>query len=281
VRSRPESLQRIALPDGDVRYLRVGTGAPLVLLHPLRAQLDYFGGLLARIDTARFDVLAPDLPGSGESDAPDVDYTAGFLTDSVAQLLERWDLRQAILVGESIGASIALALAARRHPRVARVVALNPYDYGRRGGIRRSSPLADVLFSAMLWPVVGAVVSRTETRGLLRRVLEGGLHDPRALPPGLVDELRRCGSRAGHPRAFRSLVRNWRSWIAAREGYAAIDLPVTLAYGDEDWSLPAERGANAGAIPGVRTATLVDTGHFSCLERPAEVAGLIAEAASP
>jgi pimeloyl-ACP methyl ester carboxylesterase len=272
---------RVALPAGDVRYLRAGTGTQVVvLLHPLRAQLDYFGPLVACMDTTRFEVLAPDLPGHGESEASSVDLTADYLTDSVARLLERCDLSEAIVVGESIGASIALTLAARHDPRVAGVVALNPYDYGHRGGIRRSSPLADVLFSAMLWPVIGVIVAHTETRALLRRVLEGGLHDPGALPPDLLDELHRCGSLPGHPRAFRSLMRNWRTWIATREGYAAIDRPVTLVYGEEDWSRPAERAANARAIPGVRTATLERTGHFSCLERPHEIARLITDAAS-
>jgi pimeloyl-ACP methyl ester carboxylesterase len=36
-----------------------------------------------------------------------------------------------VYVGESIGASIGLILAARGHPRVLHVVAINPYDYGR------------------------------------------------------------------------------------------------------------------------------------------------------
>jgi len=62
------------------------------------------------------------------------------------------DLSSLIEYGASPRASIALALAAHHNPRVARVVAINPYDYGRWGGIRRSSSLAKVLFTAMLWP---------------------------------------------------------------------------------------------------------------------------------
>ena len=270
-----EGLRRSSLRDGEVRYLRVGSGTPVLLLHPLRTQLDYFRPLLEQLDTTRFEVIAVDLPGHGESSAPTVDYTADYFTAATEQFLEVCELRDVTVVGESIGASIALALAARDNPRVSRVVALNPYDYGTRGGIRRSSTLANILFTAMLWPGIGSIVARTETKGILRRVLQGGLHDPRALPDDLLDEIYRCGSRPGHPRAFRSLCLNWRSWIAARERYDGIELPVTVAYGNDDWSRPPEREANARAIPGARTATIADSGHFSCLDKPREVARLI------
>jgi pimeloyl-ACP methyl ester carboxylesterase len=274
-----DHLHRTTALRADIRYLRVGRGTPVVLLHTLRTQLDYFGPLLQHLDNGRVEVIAMDLPGHGESSAPPLEYTAGYFTDTVDALLEVWEVEDAVVVGESIGASIALALAARRNPRVAQVMAINPYDYGRRGGIRRSSALANVLFTAMLWPGIGPVVARTETKGILRRVLEGGLHDPTELPAELVEKLSRCGALPGHARAFRSLCLHWRSWIDARADYGAIDLPVTLVYGDDDWSRPAEREANVHAIPGVRTATLTSSGHFSCLEQPREVARLIDELA--
>jgi pimeloyl-ACP methyl ester carboxylesterase len=273
----PDRLHRATVKGADIRYLRVGHGTPIVLLHTLRTQLDYFDPLLQQLDIDRFEVIAIDLPGHGESSAPPVEYTAGYFTDAVAALLDVCDVQDAVVVGESIGGSMALTLAARHNPRVTRVVAINPYDYGRRGGIRRSSPLANVLFTAMLLPIVGPIVAHTETKAILRRVLQGGFYHPPALPTELVEKLARCGALPGHARAFRSLCLEWRSWIDARAAYGAIDLPVTLVYGDDDWSRPAEREANAHAIPGVRTATLTNSGHFSSLEKPHEVAQLINE----
>src|ERR671937_2670926 len=274
-----EHLHRVSVADVDIRYLRAGHGTPIVLLHTLRTQLEYFGPLIEHLDTGRLEILAIDLPGHGESSAPAVDYTAGYFTDAVGALLEVCEVQDAIVVGESIGGSIALALAARQNRRVKRVVAINPYDYGRWGGIRRSSALANVLFTAMLWPGIGPVAARTETKAILRRVLVGGLHDPAALPEELVEKLSRCGRLPGHARAFHSLCRHWRSWIDARALYGAIDLPVTLVYRDDDWSRPAERDANAHTILGARTTTLASSGHFSSLEKPHEIAQLIDELA--
>jgi pimeloyl-ACP methyl ester carboxylesterase len=181
------------------------------------------------------------------------------------------------LVGESIGAVIALTLAAQTNRRVARVIALNPYDYGRWGGIRRSSPLANILFTAMMWPLVGPIVLRTGTKGIFRRVMEGGVHDPRSLPPDLVDELWECGALPGHSRAFLSLCRHWKTWIAARATYSTIEMPLTLAYGDHDWSRPEDREANTKALRTARRLSLEKCGHFSSLEQPEQVAHIIRE----
>jgi pimeloyl-ACP methyl ester carboxylesterase len=270
------NFQRANVAGAELRYVRFGSGRPVVLLHTLRTQLDYFGGLLERLDTTANEVIAVDLPGHGHSSAPRVDYSADYFSDAIERLLEQCELRDATLVGDSIGATIALTLAARGDARVSRVIALNPYDYGRRGGIRRSSPLANGLFTAILLPGIGPIVARRETRAILRGVLHGGLYDRGVLGDELVDELYRCGSLPGHARAFRSLNRQWRSWVVARDRYPRIALPVTLVYADHDWSRPDEREANARAIPGVTTITLERCGHFASLEQPDTVAELIA-----
>jgi pimeloyl-ACP methyl ester carboxylesterase len=270
------SSQRASVAGAELRYVRIGSGSPVVLLHTLRTQLDYFGRLLERLDTTAIEVIAVDLPGHGHSSAPRVDYSADYFSDAIERLLEECELREATLVGDSIGATIALILAARGDARVSRVIALNPYDYGRGGGIRRSSPLANGLFTAIHWPGIGPIVARSETRAILRGVLHGGLYDRGVLRDELVDELHRCGSLPGHARAFWSLNRQWRSWIAARDLYPRIALPVALVYADHDWSRPDEREANARAIPGATTVTLERCGHFASLEQPDAVAQLIA-----
>jgi pimeloyl-ACP methyl ester carboxylesterase len=266
----------MAQVDGAaVRYRRHGNGRPVVLLHPLRMQLEYFDPVCSELGDADAELIAVDLPGHGHSGAPAADYTASYFTNAVEALLDHLNVVDAIVVGESIGASIGLGLAARHCSRVAGVIALNPYDYGRWGGIRRSSATGNVVFTTMLLPLVGPVVAQAGTKGVLRRVLEGGLYDPRHLSPQLVDELHRSGRRPGHGRALRSLSRNWQSWISARDRYPAIQVPVTLGYGDHDWSNDDERDANRRAIPAVRATTIHDCGHFSSLDKPAHVTALI------
>jgi hypothetical protein len=52
--------------------------------------------------------------------------------------------------------------------------------------------------------VAGPIVTRAETKWILRRVLADGTHDPRHLPAELVETVHRCGALPGHARAIRA-----------------------------------------------------------------------------
>jgi pimeloyl-ACP methyl ester carboxylesterase len=78
----------------------------------------------------------------------------------------------------------------------------------------------------------------------------------------------------------RAIYRNLESLIAARERYARINVPVTLVYGDEDWSRPSDRQANIESVPGARDIVLRDTGHFAALEAPDDVARILLDGSS-
>jgi pimeloyl-ACP methyl ester carboxylesterase len=63
--------------------------------------------------------------------------------------------------------------------------------------------------------------------------------------------------------------------VAARRLYGRVSVPVTLVYGDHDWSQVPEREANLAVLPGARPITLDDTGHFAALEQPARVTEIL------
>jgi len=67
----------------------------------------------------------------------------------------------------------------------------------------------------------------------------------------------------------------WRSWGKARELYAGVKAPVTLVYGDHDWSTIAERQRTANALGVTNTITLKDTGHFAFIDRPKDLAEIV------
>jgi pimeloyl-ACP methyl ester carboxylesterase len=284
-RSEPATPTRLSwAPEVPVRYLDVdglrlryivaGEGPPLVLLHTLRTQLDMFQKVVPAL-AARFRVYALDYPGHGYSDIPQATYAADFFVTTVARALDRLDVRDAVVVGESIGGSIALLLAARHNPRVRRVVAINPYDYDGGRGIRRSSGLADLLFGLNNVPVVGATVNRLRQYPIVAQVFEGGVYRKGALPRALSREMYLVGNRRGHYRAFMSLVRHWGSWEAKRAEYGKIETPTLLLYGDHDWSRDDERAAEMREIRGAELRVIKDASHFLSLDAPDEVAGAI------
>lgn len=262
---------RYVTVDGlRIRYIVAGDGPALVLLHTLRTQLDMFQKVVPEL-ARHFRVYALDYPGHGYSDIPRADYTADFFVSTVARFLEQLDIKDAILVGESIGGSIALLLAARHNPRVQRVIAINPYDYDAGRGLRRGSFLANVILGLNDVPVLGATVMRLRQFPVQKKIFEGGVVRKQSFPPALLREMYQVGGRRGHYQAFMSLVHNWPGWEQARKEYRNIQLPVLLLYGDRDWSRTEERQANARDIPGAQFRVVRDTGHFLSLDQPREI----------
>lgn len=268
------SIDIISLSSGRrLRYLRSGRGAPLLLMHTLRTQLDYFQRLIPLL-TDRFTVYAVDLPGLGWSDImPGTNYEEPAVRQDMVEFIEKLIPTDLTVVGESMGATLALTIAAELGPRIKRVVALNTYDYPQ--GVERANLLASGVIKMMRIPGIGLMVSKLENELILGGILRGGFYDPKKLSRDFVEELIRSGHRAGYPGVETAYLHALKSFIAAREIYGRIGVPVTLVYGDHDWSMPAEREAVARLIKGSRLLVLTKTGHFASLEHPDQVAEIL------
>ncbi len=267
-------VQHVEVGGKRLRYIKTGTGPIVVLLHTLRTQLDLFEKIVAELSN-HVTVYAVDYPGHGYSAIPNARYDAAFFTETVEGFLEKLDLRDVTLAGVSIGGSIALSIAGHRNPRVARVIAINPYDYGKGRGLARGSLFGWFITNAALLPIVGETVMRLRNSFITSGVLRGGVADADSIPPALMKEMDRVGNRPRHYRAFLSLLRNAASWEVATKGYGRIDVPVLLIWGDRDWARPSEREHDRTLIPHVEMMTLERGGHFLPLDRPLELSNAI------
>lgn len=261
----------------SVRFQRTGSGPPLLLIHTIRTQLEYFRSLaplLARSHT----VYAIDLPGHGHSPIdPDASFDEPYFRRAVIRVIEELDLSEVTIVGESIGGALALTVAAALPQRVKQVYAINPYDYETRygDGIRRGNWLANFIIGSLQIPLLGAVNAALENKLILGKIMGGGYHDPRKLPVDLLAEFDEVAHRPGYKRVARKVLAGWRSWSRARDYYRQITVPVTLIYGDSDWSRPNERERTRSLIPASQMVTLKNSGHFSAVENPSELARVI------
>ncbi len=107
--------------DIDMYYEQRGEGDPLVLIGGLGCDVSMFGEIVARLaQTAR--VLTFDNRGAGRSSMPDAPYSIDQMAADTAGLMDALAIPSADLVGTSMGASIALALALAHPERVRRLV---------------------------------------------------------------------------------------------------------------------------------------------------------------
>jgi pimeloyl-ACP methyl ester carboxylesterase len=263
--------------EGSLRYVTGGTGAPLVMVHTVRTQAEHFRHLIPLV-RERYTVYALDLPGMGYSQiVPGASYDEAAMRAGVKRLITQLDLRDVTLLGESMGAVLALTTAADLPERVRRVLAVNAYDYA--GGIARSGLLARLIVTGVLAPGVGRMFARVEPKPIVRAVLRGGVVDKTALREDYVDELLEVGRRPGYPTVARAVYANLPSLIGARSRYPEVTPPVHLIYGEHDWSRPSDRKANRQLLPTAESTEVLRAGHFIVLERPDVPARLLNSAA--
>ncbi|QIX53601.1 alpha/beta hydrolase [Rhodococcus sp. DMU1] len=258
---------------GRLRYLMGGSGSPVLLLHTVRTQAEHFQHLIPLL-LRHHTVYALDLPGMGYSDiVPGASYDEPAMRAGVTRLLMHLDLHEVTVVGESMGAVLALTAAAESAGRVRRVVAINPYDYA--GGILRSGVLARGIISGILAPVIGPRFATIEPKPVMHAILRGGFVDDSALTNEYLDELLAVGKRPGYASVARAVYGALPSLVAARSVYPRVTVPVDLVYGEHDWSRASDRDANNRALPHAEFVQIPDAGHFLSLEKPAVIAALL------
>jgi len=268
------SVEYFTRSDGSrLRYFTAGSGPALVLMHTIRTQLDYFHRVIPLLWDS-FTVHAVDLPGMGWSDiVPGARYEEPDLRAAVVEFVTALDLHDVMLAGESLGGALALQASIDLKDRVSRVVAFNSYDYP--SGLERGNLFARFIISSVRAPGIGPIFALMESRPIMKGVMRGGVVDKTTLPDDLIAELRRSGRRKGYPRVSRAIYRSLKGFAKARDRYRDVSVPVTLVYSEHDWARPAERDYVAGLLTEVERITLPDTGHFSALERPNEVARIL------
>jgi pimeloyl-ACP methyl ester carboxylesterase len=249
---------------------RGGTGEPLLLLHGIGSTHDDFVALRPRLD-ARYRVLAPDLPGHGRSPALPGRPTIAAIAEAVAADLDELGVGRVHVLGNSIGARVAIELAARQRARS--VVAVSPSGLNTaaerlyQGAVMGASRLA----LRCLRPVIPAA-ARTARTALGRSALLAGLRatpwrssetEARALRDGFADA-----------DAFWQTV--WWGILAdLPSGLDRIDCPIVLAQGTADLVAVGQTPRYLTTVPGARFVPLLGAGHAPQSDTPEAILQLV------
>jgi pimeloyl-ACP methyl ester carboxylesterase len=227
-----------------IRYISVGSGKPLLLLHGWGTSLDTFTAMAG--DLGRFfRVTSFDFPGHGGSDMPPATWSVDDFVELTLAVMAELGVERPSILGHSFGGRVAIKLAAE-HP--------------------------DALDRLVLVDAAGVPPART-----LRRVLKRGasrtgnaagrwLGRPgRAIRRGIV---RRIAStdylNAGPLRdTFLAIVRE-----DLRPSLPLIKAPTLLVWGESDEDTPvSDARTMAKAIPGADLLVLKNAGHFSYIDQ--------------
>ena len=250
-------------------YLEAGQGPPVVLLHGLGATN---ASLLPTIwDLARdHRVIAPDLPGFGESAKPVRSYHAEFFARWLAAFLRELGIDTAHLVGNSMGGRVAIELGLREPGMVDRLVLLAPSPAFIR--YREFVRIVRVLRPELaLIPV--ALPHRYVVRGI-RRMFSDPSRLPTAWYEAAADEFLRVFSTPRGRIAFFSAARQ----IYLEEPHGdtgfwdrlpALERPALFVWGERDRLVPAKFASHVErALPAATSVVFPDCGHVPQYELP-------------
>ncbi len=217
---------------------------PVVLLHALAAssRANWVDTLWVKALTAAgHRVVAPDARGHGESDKPRLDgaYRPEHLVGDVVRLLDELALARVAVVGYSLGAAIALRLAATRPERVSRLV---------------------------LGGVGAALTAAPDATGALVRALEADAPD--AIDDPVARMLRTFADRSGGDRlAFAACVRAVGLRLP-RADLCAIEAPTLVIAGADD-RLAGDPRRLAAMVPDAAAVVLPGRDHVTAIGDPA------------
>ena len=253
--ARP-SLTRSAgtLGENSISFLeRPGDDPPVLLLHGWGASAATFTPLLQGLATGR-RLLAPDLPGFGESPLGRGGWTTTGYADLVQGWLESLGVRRYSLLGHSYGGALAIRLAAGSFPPD-RLLLCAP------SGIRPGAA-APPSFRVRAYKGLrgGARVLPPPWRSRFQEwlVARMGSQDYRAAAPALRPTLV-------------AAVREDLSPLAAR-----LSLPTLVVWGSQDPELPLVPHAQrlVELIPGAELVVFEGSGHFPFLDQAARFAAV-------
>lgn len=251
------------------RYLRAGTGTPVLLLHGVGMTADSWCRTMGPL-SSNFDVIAPDLLDNGFTGQGA--YSGGpphpAILDHLEALIDHLQLENVCLVGSSFGATLAVLLYMRRPRSVRRIVIISSGSV-----FKKAEDLATMYQRSY---ANGSAALRNPTLEVCRQRLGNLFHDasripeevlllqltPYALPHALASFERRLRGMMD-PEAMRP----FETGHLLKE----VKVPMLAVWGMQDPRGEYEIAKSVfGELPNARLVALDGCGHLPHLEREEE-----------
>jgi pimeloyl-ACP methyl ester carboxylesterase len=248
-----------------VRCLEAGEGPPVVLLHGIgldAATISWKHTIPAL--AGQYHVVAPDLPGHGESDKARGRYTTSYYLRVVEALIDELDLQRPRIAGISMGGAVALGYALD-YP-VEQLVLVDSFGLGRDTPWRPGAALG------LRIPGVGPALWRT--MGASRRAAEQYLDEYVVrTPDSLVADVYDAMQDPANGRTLRSWQRSEFRACGFRTCYLtrlrSLSTQTLLVHGAEDTLVPPTWSRRADdRLPDSDLALFEACGHWPPRERP-------------
>jgi 3-oxoadipate enol-lactonase len=254
---------RIKSGDAEIAYQVIGSGPPLVLLHPFPVHHEFWLPA-AQALTNRYQLILPDLRGHGESGAGEGPATMEKQASDIARILDHAELGRVPLAGVSIGGYVLFEFWRRHRSRVAALALINtkaPADSSeaKTARLQTANDVVERGTEPFFETMVPKLMGET-TRKSRPDLVDGALRMMRKMSAPDVAQVQR--GMAERPDSVADLK--------------TINVPTLLMTGDEDIVTgPPEAELMRQNIAGSELKIIRHAGHYSAWEQPAEVGKLL------
>jgi pimeloyl-ACP methyl ester carboxylesterase len=255
-----------------INYVVQGEGAPLVLLHGFGASVGHWRKNITVL-SEHYRVYALDWLGFGASAKPVQDYSLELWEAQLFDFMAAFIAEPVVLVGNSIGALIALMASAHATPgQIRGTVLLNC-----AGGLTHRPdelpllvrPVMATFQWALQLPSLGEVLfNQVRSRRNITQTLKQVYGNTAAVTEELVDILYTPSEDPGAAQVFIRVITG-PAGIPPETLLPQVPNPILVLWGEKDPWTPIDRGRKFGAYhPNLQFIALPDTGHCPHDERP-------------
>jgi pimeloyl-ACP methyl ester carboxylesterase len=257
-----------------VNYAEMGEGPPILFVHGLGGSWQNWLEQMPDF-AANHRVIAPDLPGFGESPMPPWEISMPAYARFIHDFCEEVGFGKGTVVGSSLGGFVASELAISEPDRVEHLILVS--SAGVTWSRARREP-AQVIGRIMR--AAAPLAFRYQMEGLRRprlrqQAFRGIFHDPNGLDPRLLFEVTLPALKApGFYDAMTTLV-----GYDIREKLQEIEVPTLLIWGRNDRVVPVRSAPYYQELIGDNAEMVIfdRCGHVPMLERPERFNRLMAE----
>ena len=248
--------------------------SPLILLHGFGACIEHWRNNIPII-AEQYPVYALDLLGFGASRKISTNFTINFWAEQVYDFWQVFILKPVVLVGNSIGSLVCLAIAERYPEMVQGITLINLPDVSLRqemipnGLLPLISTVERLVASPLLLKPLFHLLRRPSVIGRWAAV---AYPDAAAISPELVDILTIPTQDLGAATTFTRLcqaVNHPNFSPSARQLLARLSLPILLVWGTQDRMVPISLAPRFTDInPNIKFISLEGAGHCPHDEHP-------------
>jgi pimeloyl-ACP methyl ester carboxylesterase len=254
---------RIKSGDAEIAYQTLGSGSPIVLLHPFPVHHEFWLPA-AQALTSRYQLILPDLRGHGESNAGEGPATMEKHASDIARILDHAELGRVPFAGVSIGGYVLFEFWRRYRGRVAALALINtkaPADSpeSKAARLQAANDVVDRGTEPFFESMVPKLLGETTRKGR-PDLVDGALRMMRKMSASDVAQVQR-----GLAERLDSVA-----------DLKTINVPTLLMTGDEDiLTGPPEAELMRQNIAGSELKVIRHAGHYSPWEQAAEVGKLL------